>query len=198
MNDHETELIQNKPENSTHNRFQRFNVVLVCIGIAYIFCCLGCAIGFLAGEFYGTIQRSESLSVINRDDPFIAGISEDFDLPRVLQQYDQVIFAIDKYHKDYGFYPPELTYLVPDYLSQVPGIYIRRGNRLTYDPNPERLGAAPFTFSISGHYPGLAFIHGWELKYCPIELVLCNETDDRHFHPSRINDRWIWIGSSAL
>jgi hypothetical protein len=138
------------------------------------------------------------LVVINQDDPFVVERSKQFNLPQVIQQYDQVINAIESYHRDHGVYPPELSDLVPDYLTKAPGIYIRRGERLTYSPELEREGAAPFTFYIYGHYPGLAFMHGWELKYCPKELDLCNETNDRHYHPHRINDRWIWISRSAL
>jgi hypothetical protein len=159
---------------------------------------LGGAVGILTGIGYESRRIPESLVVINEDDPFVVERAKQFDLPQVIQQYDQVINAIESYHQDHGAYPPELSALVPDYLPKVPGIYIRRGERLTYAPRPEQEGAAPFTFYIYGHYPGLAFMHGWELKYCPKELDLCNETNDQHYHPHRINDRWIWISRSAL
>jgi hypothetical protein len=140
----------------------------------------------------------EPLVVINQDDPFVVERAKQFDLPRVIQQYDQVINAIEGYHQDHGIYPLELSTLVPDYLPKAPGMYIRRGERLIYAPEPEQEGAAPFTFYIYGHYPGLAFMHGWEPKFCPSELGLCNEWNDRRYHPHRINDRWIWTSRSAL
>jgi hypothetical protein len=140
----------------------------------------------------------ESLVAVNQDDPFIVERAKEFDLPRVIEKYDQIINAIEYYHQDHGTYPRDLSSLVPQYLSKVPGIYIRNGEKLTYKPAPDRSGGAPFTFYIYGHYPGLAFMHGWELKYCPVELDLCNEIDDRHYHPHRINHRWIWVSRSAL
>jgi hypothetical protein len=186
-----------EPSNG-RNRRRRIITVVLGIVLAVISCYLGGAIGILAGIDYESRRIPESLVVINQDDPFVVERAKQFNLPQVIQQYDQVINAIESYHQDHGVYPPELSALVPDYLPRVPGIYIRRGERLTYAPEPEQEGAAPFTFYIYGHYPGLAFMHGWELEYCPKELDLCNETNDRHYHPHRINDRWIWISRSAL
>ncbi len=180
--------------NGCHRR-QRVVTVVFCIVLTVISCYLGGAVGFLAGIGYESRQIPESLVIINQDDPFIVEIARQFNLPQVIQQYDQVINAIERYHQDHGIYPRELSDLVPDYLPKVSGIYIRRGERLTYAPEPEREGAAPFTFYIYGHY---AFVHGWELKYCPKEFDLCNETNDRHYHPHRINDRWIWVSRSGL
>lgn len=180
------------------NRPRRVVTVFYGIVLAVISCCLGGAVGILAGISYESRRIPESLVVINQDDPFVVERAKQFDLPQVIQQYDQVINAIERYHQDFGVYPPELSALVPDYLPKAPGIYIRRGERLTYAPEPEQEGAAPFTFYIYGHYPGLDSMHGWELKYCPKELDLCNETNDRHYHPHRINDQWIWVSRSAL
>lgn len=39
--------------------------------------------------------------------------------------------------------------------------------------------------------------HGQTLKYCPITVDPCYETD-RHFSYQRIDDTWIWLYSSAL
>jgi hypothetical protein len=193
-----SEQAVSSPQNRSQSRLRRIAAVILSILLAIVCCYLGWVLGFLAGIGYGTQQMPESLVVINQDDPFVVERARQFDLPQVIQQYDQVINAIESHHQDYGFYPSELSALVPEYLPEVPGIYIRRGERLTYTPGPEREGAAPFTFYIYGHYPGLAFMHGWELKFCPQELDLCNETDDRHYHPHRINDRWIWVSRSAL
>jgi hypothetical protein len=180
------------------NRCRRIFIVVLVAVLAVASCYLGGVVGFMAGIGYESRQTPESLVVVNQDDPFVVERAKQFNLPQVIQHYDQVINAIESYCQDYGVYPPELSALVPHYLPTIPGIYIRRGERLTYAPEPEQEGAAPFTFYIYGHYPGLAFMHGWELKYCPKELDLCNETSDRHYHPHRINDRWIWVSRSAL
>ncbi len=143
-------------------------------------------------------QESKSLVVINWDDPFVAERAKQFNLSQVIQQYDQVIIAIESYYEDNGAYPLGLSALVPEYLSEVPGIYIRKGERLTYSPEPWVEGLTPFTFHIYGHYPGLAFMHGWMLYYCPEKFESCNGSGDRHYRQYRINDRWIWINRSAL
>jgi hypothetical protein len=184
----------------SNNRIRYRHIVLIVSGILLgtILLCLASAIGISIGIGYESSRMPESQSVINQDDPFVVEIANQFRLPQVIQQYDQVINAIESYYHDHGIYPPDLSTLVPEYLPKIPDIYIRRGETLTYASEPEQEGAAPFTFYVSGHYPGLAFMHGWEFKYCPKEFDLCNETNDRHYHPHRINDRWIWISSSAL
>jgi len=177
---------------------RRFFTVLLGSVLVIALCYLSCGLGFLAGIGFESRRIPESLVAINRDDPFAVERARQFSLPQVIQQFDQVIDAIEDYHQDHGEYPPELSDLVPSYLPQVPGIYIRRGERLIYASEPEREGGAPFTFYIYGHYPGLAFMHGWELKYWPEKLDMCSETDNRHYHPHRIDDRWIWVSRSAL
>jgi hypothetical protein len=147
---------------------------------------------------YSQARQPETLIVINRDDPFIAEREKQFKLSQVIPQYDQVILAIWAYYQDNERYPTDLSELVPTYLSKTPGIYIRNGERLTYSPEPLADGDAPFTFYIYGHYPGLAFMHGWMLYYCPERYEGCNSEGDRHFRSRRINQRWIWINRSAL
>jgi hypothetical protein len=143
-------------------------------------------------------RNTKSLVVINYEDRFVADRASQFDLPRVIQQYDQVINELDRYYYAHGAYPDALSTLVPEYLPEMPGIYIRKGERLTYTPVPLAESNPPFTFYIYGHYPGLAFMHGWMLYYCPDVYSGCNAPGDRHFHPHRVNYRWIWISRSAL
>jgi hypothetical protein len=200
MTEHEPLNSRSKFEGLT-NELNRpcINVALILgIILVVISCSIGSGSGFLLGTSYNSHRISEGLVVINQDDPFVPDIAQEFNLSQVILKYDQVINAIEGYHHEKGSYPPNLSALVPDYLPEVPGIYIRGGGSLEYLPEPEWEGASPFTFYISGNYLGLAFMHGWELKYCPSELGLCNETNDRHFHPHRINYRWIWVSSSAL
>ena len=142
----------------------------------------------------------ESLIVIDHDNDFIAKRAKEFDLSTVILHYEPVITAIEMYYKDQGSYPSDLEVLVPKYLSKVPGIYIDNGEKLTYKPEPmtDRATVTPFTFNIYGHYSGLASMHGWFLYYCPIEYESCNDPGDRHISQFRINDRWVWINSSAL
>jgi hypothetical protein len=164
--------------------------------IVVVFLCVSQSI--TAYLLHKSSRRPESLVAINRDDPFILERVDQFDLPRVIEQYDQVINAIDSYYQVNGTHPSDLSALVPQYLPRIPFVYIRNGEKLVYSPDAERPGRAPFTFYIYGHYPGLAFMHGWELRYYPVELDYCNEPNDRHYHPYRVNHRWIWISRSAL
>jgi hypothetical protein len=143
------------------------------------------------------------LVLTNGDDPFIAERVEQFALPTVLQQYDQVIWAIEQYQRDHDAYPSSLADLVPAYLAREPGIYIRNGEELAYSPQTKTWGlgepdGAPFTFYIYGHYPFPANIHGWFLYFCPNEIDGCNRQGDRHRSWYRVNNRWVWINSSAL
>ncbi|TEU19423.1 MAG: hypothetical protein E3J21_03735 [Anaerolineales bacterium] len=154
---------------------------------------------FCVGAFlFDQPRQPETLVVINQDDPFIAEREEQFNLAQVIQQYDQVILAIEAYQRDNGEFPTDLSQLEPTYLPKEPGIYIRNGERLTYLPEPLADDNAPFTFYIYGHYPGFAFMHGWMLYYCPEHYEGCNSEGDRHFRSFRINQRWIWINRSAL
>ncbi|MGC9393922.1 MAG: hypothetical protein ACP5J4_03615 [Anaerolineae bacterium] len=132
------------------------------------------------------------------EDPFIRQREIEFTLSRVIPKYDKVIWAIEAYQQDYAEYPQTLENLVPEYLDEVPGIYIRKGSELSYKPEPYWEAAASFTFYITGHYPGLASMHGWKLLYCPVEFDRCNTEGDRHFREFRVNDDWIWINESAL
>ncbi len=174
-------------------------VTILCVSQALSICGLGVL-------WIRSNQKPESLVIINYDDPFIAERVKEFDLPQVIMQYDQVINAIEKFYQDKGYYPQDLKDLTPTFLSKVPGIYIRNGEKLTYAPEssfPDTpifpdTKVAPFTFNIYGHYTGLAFMHGWFLIYCPSKYDDCNSSGDRHIHSFRINDRWIWINSSAL
>jgi hypothetical protein len=142
-------------------------------------------------------MQSERLVVIDPANQVATRYADDIHLAQGLVRYDQVILALEDYHADMGHYPDTLDTLVPDYLAQAPAIYFPYGEQLEYAAPP--IGStAPFVLYVYGHYPGFASMHGWTVKYCPAQFGLCNETSDRHFHPSRINRRWIWISSSAL
>jgi hypothetical protein len=106
-------------------------------------------------------------------------------------RYDSAIAAIEEYYADHGQYPPTLWALVPDYLPTPPGIYMKFGETLKYDPKSQRgyAGHGPFTFELYGHYRGW---HGQTLKYCPIEDSSCD------VFKRRINDNWVFVFSSAL
>jgi hypothetical protein len=160
--------------------------------------CIASVLGCLTLACYGCIQCAKSPVDINEQDETVIEMVRRYRLERAIAKYDLVINAIERYHAERGAYPPDLQALVSTYLPQVPGIYIRAGEMLVYSPGPEQVGGAPLTFYAYGHHTGLQFIHGWELKYCPAELGLCGEANDRHYHPHRINDRWIWINRSAL
>jgi hypothetical protein len=123
------------------------------------------------------------------------GTIEDRALDHAIERYDVVINAIETYRTDYGHYPANLEDLVPSYLPEIPGKYMKFGEMLIYEPHPSAwYDHAPFTFELYGHYYG---IHGQTLKYCPVETNPCYE-GARKITPSRINDRWIWVYSSAL
>ncbi len=130
----------------------------------------------------------------NIDDYFVLKIKSDFELASVLPEYDKVIYAIEEYHQDFGQYPASLSDLIPNYLPEIPPIYIRNGERLTYKLEPLYENTPPFTFTIYGHYPGLAFMHGWYLFYCPITYTGCFSEGNSY----RLNEHWIWIHSPAL
>ena len=113
-------------------------------------------------------------------------------------RYDPVIDAIEKFHKEYGAYPPDLETLTPNFIEPPPGIYMKFGEYLSYSPHAEGWyrDRSPFKFELYGHYSP-EFFHGQTLKYCPIQTDPCFE-GNRHFTPVRINDRWILVYSSAL
>jgi hypothetical protein len=115
-------------------------------------------------------------------------------LRRAIKQYNVVIQALKQYHDEQGHYPADLTSLRPGYLDSMSDIYNSLGEVLEYDPTPSF--GSPFTFFVYGHHPGLNFLHGWELRYCPISV--CSYPVDRHYHPHRIDDWWIWVNRSAL
>jgi hypothetical protein len=176
---------------------------LLGISLGILLCYLVAGICFFTGVRYKSNQIPESLVVINQDDPYVAETARRFNLQQVVQQYDQVINAIEQYHRDQGVYPPDLSQLVPDYLPRFPGVYIKKGEGVMYSPEPAPDSDAPFTFFvfgdyIIGSYPGDLSFATFEFRYCPKELGLCNEEDadepegqKKQVH--RINDRWIWV-----
>lgn len=126
---------------------------------------------------------------------FFSGRFRDATLNYGIARYDVVIDAIEAYHADYHRYPPSLETLVPTYLPEVPGIYMKFGSSLEYSLVPSGpWDHAPFTFELYGTCAG---VHGQTLKYCPIEFEPCYE-GGRKITPKRINERWIWVYSSAL
>lgn len=141
---------------------------------------------------------NNDLVVIDPANTLVMKYAEDLDLAQGLERYDQIILAIEEYRAEKGNYPDTLEKLIPDYLARSPAIYFGYAEELHYDPEPANNSTAPFVFYIYGHYPGRAFMHGWFVKYCPVQFDLCNEVSNRHLHPSRINRRWIWVSSSAL
>lgn len=120
---------------------------------------------------------------------------ENMALNHATKRYDIVIDAIESYRSAHGRYPANLNVIVPEYLPELPGRYMKFGKMLTYEPNTSlAYDHAPFVFELYGHYYG---IHGQTLKYCPVTIEPCFEKRG-HLTPSRINDRWIWVYSSAL
>lgn len=144
-----------------------------------------------------SLAPSQSLVALNPTNGLVMKYAAQMQLAPALERYDQVILALEQYYRDQQEYPTTLSQLVPTYLAYEPVIYIRYGETLYYAPATN--GSEPtFTFSIYGHYPGWAFLHGWFVKYCPVERQWCGESSDRHITPSRINPRWMWVSSSAL
>ena len=116
---------------------------------------------------------------------------DNFLLNHGVARYDIAIDAIEEYKNDNGEYPPNLDALVPNYLHDAPKIYMKFGNRLTYEPKPYAwYDHSPFIFEVRGQYLSL---HGQVIKYCPIDA--CFEGDRRY---NRINDKWILFHLSAL
>lgn len=161
-------------------------------------CYLSIALYCLTVGCFQSAQAPDSLIAINTDDEMVVDMVQRYDVKRAIAQYELTICAIERYHSEQGMYPPDLEALVPTYLPAVPGIYIRAGETLVYSPIPKMEAGAPFAFYVYGHHTGFQFMHGWELMYCPAELDLCGEPNNRHYHPHRINERWLWINRSAL
>lgn len=180
-----------------HNPILRTLAGLLGVSLAILLCYSIGGLCFLAGVCYRSNQIPESLTVINQDDEMVIKMARRYDLAQAIEQYDQVINAIERYHRDHGTYPPNLQALVPEYLPRAPEVYIKGGRRLEYSPDLEHEGGAPFTFYAYGNHTGTQFMHGWELEYCPEELNFCGELDDHLYHPHRINDQWIWVNRSA-
>ena len=135
-------------------------------------------------DFVSRVVASRYEIVISEEDSLIAYAAA---------RYDSAIAAIEEYYADHGQYPPTLWALVPDYLPTPPGIYMKFGETLTYDPKSQGgwyVGHGPFTFELSGDRRG--GWHGQTLKYCPIEDSSCDMFE------IRIDDRWIFAYSSAL
>lgn len=136
-----------------------------------------------------TILGSAALPWMFHDD------IEKMALNQAIRRYDVVIDAIETYRSDYGRYPANLNVLVPKYLPELPGRYMKFGKILTYESTASlEYDHAPFIFELYGLYFG---IHGQTLKYCPVTVDPCFEKVG-HLTPERINARWIWVYSSAF
>jgi hypothetical protein len=108
-----------------------------------------------------------------------------------VKQYSRVIEAIEAFRLDNGKYPPDLTALVPDYLSEPPDVYIEGTDLVDYFPLPS-LGEA-FTFYVWGHNTKQGFRQiweEWELRYC--RLNSCTYPSE-YFPVQRIDENWILI-----
>jgi hypothetical protein len=150
----------------------------------------------IEGKINKTKQNSPNIYVTFDSESFDEYLDRKFNISEAIERYEIEIKAIDKYYQDHNQYPIDLDALVPDYLDKAPGIYIKHGNKLYYSITEHTLfEGLPFSFKINGNYPGLAFIHGWSLYYCPIEVDGCNVDYEG---VNRIDDNWIWIHSSAL
>jgi hypothetical protein len=170
-------------------------VFSLAITLVIMFCCLGVPLSAIISN---PMEYPVPNVDINVQDPFIKEREEEFHLSTVIPKYDQVITAIENFHQDRGSYPKELIDLVPQYLSKQPGIYLNSGEYLQYSPEAFQEGTPPFTFMVRGHYPFPAFMHGWDLVYCPETYLGCAPGGDRHIYTFKVNSRWIWIHGSAL
>jgi hypothetical protein len=121
---------------------------------------------------------------VNWDEPSVESIEHAVD------QYADVVDAIERYHAEQGRYPSSLTVLVPDYLTAVPGIYIEGGQVVEYLPMPSF--GAPFTFYVYGHNTEQDLWRvweEWELRYCQQDLCMY---PTEYYPLNRINEDWIW------
>ncbi|MBE0698230.1 MAG: hypothetical protein IH586_15030, partial [Anaerolineaceae bacterium] len=132
-----------------------------------ILLCSILTIGFLTGS-----QRNEKLMSGKYD----AQISEELD-----SIAEPVIQKIYLYKSDQSVYPENINDLIPNYLSSKPTDYL--DGSLRYSPEPYH--GAPFFFSYGGSYSGFAFMHGWEIVYCPVVLCELSDASSR-----RISDNW--------
>ena len=115
---------------------------------------------------------------------------------QAIERYEPVIEAIESYRVEKGYYPETIQKLIPRYLPNMPGIYMKYGIALTYQPEAtDRLDHAPFVFELYGGYAG---VHGQTLKYCPASIEPCYEGVEGLYTVKRINERWIWVYSSAF
>ena len=80
-----------------------------------------------------------------RFDAKIAAKNKQFNLAGVIPKYNEIIKAIEEFHSNYNAYPHNLSALVPVYLTEQPGIYIWKGERLEYTPDAWFEDDAPFT-----------------------------------------------------
>ena len=115
---------------------------------------------------------------------------------QAIERYEPVVEAIESYRVEKGYYPETMQKLIPAHLTNMPGIYMKYGIELTYQPEPtDRLDHAPFVFELYGGYAG---VHGQTLKYCPASIEPCYEGGEGLYTVERINERWIWVYSSAF
>lgn len=115
---------------------------------------------------------------------------------QAIERYEPVVEAIESYRAENGYYPDTIQKLIPSHLTNLPGIYMKYGMVLTYQPeSTNRLDHAPFVFELYGGYAG---VHGQTLKYCPASIEPCYEGVKGLYTVERINERWIWIYSSAF
>lgn len=142
------------------------------------------------------IALDKANDVIGKHDFYLYGVNisnRESLINAASSRYDTVIDAIEQFQIDHGHYPPSLQVLLPDYISSMPGMYMKYGEKLIYNPvlayGSNRYG--PFTFELYGHV-GMAGIHGQTLKYCPVNDETCQ------VFRQRINDRWIFTFDSEI
>ena len=146
----------------------------------------------LSRRIGGAVKLSAGLIMLSLTAlPWFFGDKIDDILVRyAISRYNVAIDGIEKYREDHGEYPASLNVLIPDYLSSVPGIYMKYGEVLKYDANSSwgYVGYGPFTFELFGSH---RILHGQTLKYCPVEDSSCEGF-------RRIDERWVWAYSSAF
>jgi hypothetical protein len=113
-----------KKQSFYNNPILRVLFSFLGISLGLVLCYLIGGFGFFAGVWYKSKQTPENPVVVNQDDEYIAYRARRFDLPQVIQQYDQVINALPK----------------------VPDVYIKKGDGLVYSSESALAGDAPFSF----------------------------------------------------